>query len=131
MADYRDHYPEIRAAGATVVAVSVDAPKISEVLRVQLALPFPILCDTERRVVRDWDIYNAREKSGIAKPAVFVIESNRVVRYVSVDSVATRVQAAEIVYFLQNAAPAVAIRRKVYVPRLHEWIEAIRTIIRS
>ena len=88
------------------MAVSVDPPKASEALRTQLSLPFPILCDTERRVVRDWDIYNSREKGGIAKPAVFVIDSNQVIRYASVDSVATRVPAVEIVHLLQNAANA-------------------------
>lgn len=60
-----------------MVAVSVDAPETSEALRVQLSLPFRILCDTERRVVRDWDLYDARERGGIAKPAVFVIDPNR------------------------------------------------------
>ena len=65
--DYREHYQEIRAADAGIVAVSVDTREKSEVLRLELDLPFPILCDTERRVVKDWDIYNAREKGGIAK----------------------------------------------------------------
>ena len=64
---------EIRTAGASVVAVSVDAPDKSEALRVDLPLPFSLLCDTERRVVRDWGIYNSGEKGGIAKPAVFIL----------------------------------------------------------
>src|SRR5260370_67525 len=54
LADYRERYLEIRSAGADVVAVSVDAPDKSEALRVRLSLPFAILCDTERRVVREW-----------------------------------------------------------------------------
>ena len=77
MADYREHYLEIRSAGASLVAVSVDAPDKSEALRGHLALPFPILCDTERRVVRDWGIYNSREKGGIAQPAVFIMTPAR------------------------------------------------------
>ena len=113
------------------MAVSVDPPKASEALRTQLSLPFPILCDTERRVVRDWDIYNSREKGGIAKPAVFVIDSNQVIRYASVDSVATRVPAVEIVDLLQNAANARPIRRRVHVPMLSEWIRAIRNNFQS
>lgn len=131
MADYREHYLEIKSAGASLVAVSVDPPKASEALRTQLSLPFPILCDTERRVVRDWDIYNSREKGGIAKPAVFVIDSNQVIRYASVDSVATRVPAVEIVDLLQNAANARPIRRRVHVPVLSEWIRAIRNNFQS
>ena len=129
MADYREHYLEIRSAGASVVAVSVDAPDKSEALRAHLSLPFPILCDTERRVVRDWGIYNSREKGGIAKPAVFIIDPSHVVGYAAVDAVVRRVPAAEIVSLLQNAANAQSIRRRVHVPPLSEWISAIRNSI--
>ena len=113
------------------MAVSVDSCEASEALRTQLALPFPILCDTERRVVKDWDIYNSGERGGIAKPAVFVIDPNQVVRYASVDSVATRVPAVEIVHLPQSAAHAQPIRRRVHIPKLSEWIRAIRNHFQS
>jgi peroxiredoxin len=129
LVDYREHYLEIRSAGACIVAVSVDAPDESEALRVHLSLPFPILCDTERRVVRDWDIYNSGEKGGIAKPAVFIIDSSHVVRYAAVDTVVRRVPAAEIVSLLQNAAEGQPVRRRVHVPRFSEWKSAIRNIV--
>jgi tyrosine-protein phosphatase SIW14 len=51
LVDYRDHFAEIRASRASIVAVSVDPPARSEALRRELRLPFPILCD----------IYNPRE----------------------------------------------------------------------
>jgi peroxiredoxin len=126
LADYREHYLEIRAAEASMVAVSVDAPDKSEALRVHLSLPFPILCDTERRVVRDWGIYNSGEKGGIAKPAVFIIEPRHVVHYAAVDGVVRRVPAAEIVSLLQNAAEEQPVRRRVLVPLLSEWKSEIR-----
>jgi peroxiredoxin len=130
LADYREHYQEIRSAGACVVAVSVDLPDKSEALRGHLSLPFPILCDTEHRVVREWDIYNSGEKGGIAKPAVFIIDPNRVVRFASVDTVVRRVSAAEIVSQLQHvAAEAEPVRRRVHIPQLSDWISAIRNII--
>ncbi len=128
--DYREHYQEIRATGARVVAVSVDAPDKSEVLRHELGLPFPILCDTERRVIREWNIYNPRERGGIAKPAVFVLGRDRTVRFGSVDAVATRVPASEIVHILQAVAERHPVRRKVYIPRLAEWFRAIRNLRR-
>jgi peroxiredoxin len=130
LADYRERYPEIRSAGASVVAVSVDAPQKSEALRVQLSLPFPILCDTEHRVVRDWGVYNAGEKGGIAKPAVFIIDPGRLVRYAAVDGVVRRVPAAEIVSVLQNVAEGQPVRRKAHVPLFSEWKWAIRNVIR-
>ena len=129
MADYREHYLEIRSAGANVVAVSVDAPGKSEALRAHLSLAFPILCDTERRVVRDWGIYNSREKGGIAEPAVFIIDPSRMVGYAAVDAVVRRVPAAEIVSLLQNAVNAQPVRRRVHVPLLSEWVSAIRNSI--
>jgi peroxiredoxin len=130
LADYREHYLEIQSAGASVVAVSVDAPSQSESLRAHLSLRFPILCDTERRVVRDWNIYNSREKGGIAKPAVFIIDPSQVVRYATVDTVVRRVPAAEIVSLLQNAGQAQPVQRRLYVPLFSDWISAIRNIIR-
>jgi peroxiredoxin len=129
LADYREHYPEIRSAGATVAAVSVDAPGKSEALRGDLSLPFPILCDTEHRVVRDWGIYNAEEKGGIAKPAVFIIDPSQVVRYAAVDSVVRRVPATEIVTLLQNTTERQPVRRSVHVPQFSAWRRAIRNII--
>jgi peroxiredoxin len=129
LADYREHYREIRSAGAELVAVSVDPPDKSEALRVHLSLPFAHLCDTERRVVREWGIYNSREKGGIAKPAVFLIEPSRVISYSSVDTVAMRVPAAEIVRQLQTAAHARALRRRVHIPLFSEWVRAIRNAV--
>jgi peroxiredoxin len=130
LVDYRQHYPQIRATGASVVAVSVDAPDKSEALRHGLGLPFPILCDTQRHVIREWDIYNPRERGGIAKPAVFVVERDRSVGFASVDGVATRVPAPEIVRILQAVGEGQPVRRAVYVPRLGEWFRAIRNLRR-
>jgi len=130
LADYHKHYDEIRAAGAEVVAVSVDSPQKSEVVRRQLQLPFAILCDTERKVVRDWDIFNQREKGGIAKPAVFIIDRGRIVRFVSIDTVASRVPATDILGLLQSGAVSVAGRRAFYFPRISDFARAIRNGIR-
>ena len=129
MADYRDHYTEIRAAGAGVVAVSVDPPHKSEAVRRELRLPFPILCDTQRRVIQDWDIYNPRDKGGIAKPAVFVIGPDRILRYSSVDEVAKRVPASEIIGVLSSAGAQP--RRKVYIPHLGDFVLALRNKARG
>jgi len=109
--------------------VSVDGPDESEALRAHLSLPFPILCDTERRVVREWGIYNSREKGGIAKPAVFILDPSQAVRFAAVDTVVKRVPAAEIVGLVQNSAKAQPVRRKLYVPRFSDWISAIRNLI--
>jgi len=50
------------------------------------------------------DIYNPREKGGIANPVDFIIDRDRTVHYVHRDEVAKRVRAAEIVRTLGPAA---------------------------
>jgi peroxiredoxin len=130
LADYRKHYEKIRAAGASVVAVSVDPPERADSMRRELHLPFTILCDTDRRVVRDWDIYNSRERGGIAKPSVFLIDRDRSVRYVSVDGIATRVPASEIIRLLQSVVEAPTARRKLYIPTPTDMFRAVRSSLR-
>jgi peroxiredoxin len=130
LADYRKHYGTIQRLGASLVAVSVDPPESSEALRRQLHLPVAILCDTERRVVRDWDILNARERGGIAKPSVFLIDRDRTVRYASVDGIASRVPASELVRLLQTVAEPRPARRKVYIPTPGDWVRGIRNSFR-
>jgi len=130
LADYREHYEEIRAASATLAAVSVDPPEASEALRRQLGLPFTILCDTERRIVQDWDVYNPREKGGIAIPAVFIIGSDLTVQYVSLDTVSMRAPASEILRILRSTGPVRPARRRLYIPTPAVILSAIRNLLR-
>jgi peroxiredoxin len=126
LADYRGQEPAIRAAGAKLVAISVDSPEKSQAVRDELGLNFPIVCDTHRRVVREWGVYNAREKGGIAKPAVFIVDPGRVVRYVSVDDVASRVPASEVVRLLSAHDGIPAPRRRRLVPSPGNFFRAVR-----
>jgi len=113
-----------------MAAASVDPPEKSEVLRRQLHLPFTVLCDTDRRVVRDWSIYNPAEKGGIAKPAIFVIGPGCMVQAASVDSVPQRVPASEVVRALRAGAEAPTIRRRYYVPAPTDWFRGMRNAVR-
>jgi peroxiredoxin len=126
--EYQRSYPDIRAAGADVVALSVDDRARSEALRAQLGLEFPLLCDTERVVVRDWDLYNSRERDGIAVPAVFVIGTNRVVRYRSIDSTARRVRTDGGARRAARLGPSV--ERSAVWPQFRDWRRAIGNAIR-
>jgi peroxiredoxin len=130
LADYRDHYDKIRASGANVVAVSVDPPEASEAVRQDLRLPFMILCDMERRVVREWDILNSRERGGIAKPALFIINPDRTVRYASMDGISSRTAPTEIVRLLQATAESPAARRKHYIATPADFFRGIRNSFR-
>jgi peroxiredoxin len=129
LAEYREHYQAIRAAGASLVAVSVDAPEKSEAVRQQLRLPFAILSDVGRRVVQEWGIYNPREKGGIAKPAVFVLALDRAVRFVSVDEVSARVRAEDIVGMLEEHKDTTPIRRQRLIPGPATFFRAARNAL--
>jgi peroxiredoxin Q/BCP len=72
-------YDKIKAAGADVVAISVDKPEKSRELSDKLKLPYPILSDVDHRVIDAYDLYNADGK--ISKPATYVIDTKGVVRW--------------------------------------------------
>jgi peroxiredoxin len=129
LADYRDREAAIRAAGAKLAVLSVDSPEKSQAVRQELRLTFPVLSDTHRRVVREWGVYNAREKGGIAKPAVFILDPGRVVRFVSVDEVASRVPASEIARLLSARDGAPPPHRRALVPRPGNFFRAVSNSI--
>ncbi len=128
MADYRDHYEEIRAAGADVVAISVDRPERSERLRHDLNLPFSILSDADRSLVKAWDIFNPREFGGVAKPSVFVIDTNRNVRFSSVDGVRNRIGASDLARMLRARRFAPPPARRAYTPRVSDVRLSLRNL---
>jgi peroxiredoxin len=129
LAEYRDLYPSFRAAVANLVAISVDAPEKSESVKQELRLPFSILSDSERRVVREWGIYNPREKGGIAKPAVFILAPDRTVRFASVDEVASRVPATEIWRRVSEQDFIEPAERKTLIPGPAAFFRALRNAL--
>jgi peroxiredoxin len=133
LAEYGDIYPRIRESGTDLAAVAVDSPAISESVRQQLRLPFPILCDTERRVIREWGILNEKEGGGIAVPSVFVLDTDRRIRFQSIDSTTARVPAAAVLNFLSSGRHPVPSQelRKTIVPGPLWFGRALRNQYRS
>jgi len=132
LAEYRDRYEEILRCGGNVAALSVDEPERSEAVRQQLQLPFLLLCDTARKVVTEWSLLNPREKGGIAKPAVFVIDRDMRLLLASLDHDVARVPTDTVVSFLLSGTPSSSskVRRSLVIPRLTDWIRAIRNTLR-
>ncbi len=97
MADYSEHLDDFRAAGAELVAISVDDAARAEPCRRELGIKFPLLCDTRRELVKAYGLLNTRENGGIAFPAAFVIDRNRVVRFRALEEVASRVSVDQLV----------------------------------
>jgi peroxiredoxin len=104
LADYRDRTGAFLQAGYRIIALSVDEPQRTEHLRQTLNLSFPILCDVQRKVVRDWDLFNPHEKGGIAVPATFVLDADRRVLLSSIDGVLRRAPAETVLAFVRGQA---------------------------
>jgi peroxiredoxin len=133
LAEYRSHFEELAALGFGVAALSVDPPARSRALAEQLALPFPLLCDQARDVVRAYGVYNEAEKGGIAYPATFVLDPDRVVRFRSLDRTASRVDLAALLAYLRQGlaapAPPPPVRRGI-VPTFADWARVTKNALR-
>jgi peroxiredoxin len=133
LAEYRDRYGELTSLGLSLAAVSVDPPERSRAMAEQLHLPFPLLCDTGRDVVQSYGLYNREEKGGIAYPATFVLDRERIVRFRSLDRTASRVDLDGLFAFLRagidTGAPA-APERTAVTPRLADWGRMLRNAVR-
>ena len=69
--------------GAEIIAISVDNKDKNRELVDKLKLPFPVLSDTDHRVIDAYDLFNPEGK--IAKPALLVIDQRGVVRWSFLD----------------------------------------------
>jgi peroxiredoxin len=134
LAEFGELFDDFRGLGVHIAALSVDPPEQSERVRQQYELPFPILCDTQKKVVQAWGLLNAKEKGGIAVPAVALLGRDRRIRLMMVEGVATRVRAADLLAFLRSHPvpdssaddlPSNTRRQRVIVPWLVDFGRAI------
>jgi peroxiredoxin len=102
LADYSEHLEDLRAAGAQLVAISVDDAARAETVRQELGIKFPLLCDTSREVVKKYGLLNSGEKGGIALPASFVIDRDRVVRFRALEQVASRINVDQLLELVRE-----------------------------
>lgn len=102
MAEFRDLSDDFRSLSVQIAALAVDPPQQSERVRRQYGLRFPILCDTQKEVVRAWGLFNAKERGGIAVPAIVLVGRDRRFRLIMVEGIAARVRAADLLRFLRS-----------------------------
>lgn len=124
MAGYRDRFAELTSLGLGLAAVSVDSAERSRALAAQIQLPFLLLSDVGREVVQSYGVFNRSEKGGIAYPATFVLSRDRVVRFRSLDRLATRVDLGALFDFLGSGlerAPSDAPARSRVIPAARDW----------
>lgn len=92
--------------GGTVLAISVDPPEISKGVSQRYDLAFPILCDTERQVIKTYGLlHKIANPSGkdIAKPAQVLIErGGRIINRYLPDRVQDRRAPSEVLQLVRQ-----------------------------
>lgn len=134
MAKFAEHDDAFRAVAVRLAALAVDPPDRSEAVRLRYGLQFPILCDTERRVVREWNLFNPEERGGIAVPAIFLLDPGLRVLCSTQGTVVSRVRASDMLLFVHER-PVTSDgtawqprRNRIVFPRLREWAVALSNI---
>jgi len=73
------NYDKFKAAGAEIVAISVDPPEKSREMAEKLKLTFTLLSDPEHKVIDRYGILDPGGKISIA--SVFVVDKEGIVRW--------------------------------------------------
>jgi peroxiredoxin len=84
---FRENHEKFVALGTTLLGLSVESPRAHAAYAQQLELPFMLLSDLNREVVREYGVMYTREQRhregfyGLSKRAVFVVDRGGKVRY--------------------------------------------------
>jgi peroxiredoxin len=101
---------EFDARGIRVVGISVDPPEVNRRQAQRLGYTFPLLSDPKAEVIRRYDVLHPRagpKSADIARPAEFLIDSNRIVRWVNLtDNIAVRARPDQVLNAFNQIGPA-------------------------
>lgn len=95
----RDNYQALQAAGYAILGVSVDGQKSHQKFIDKYALPFPLISDTEKKVVNDYGVWGlkkfmGREYDGTHRVTFVIDEGGKIERVI--EKVKTTNHAAQI-----------------------------------
>ena len=76
------NYDKYKAAGAEILAITVDPPEKNLKLAKKLSIKFPVLADIGHKVIDTYDILDPGGK--ISRAAVFIIDKKGIVHWVYV-----------------------------------------------
>jgi peroxiredoxin len=95
---------DIDAAGAQLVAISVDPPAVSDKLAAGHGFTFPIAADEDGAVMKAFGVFDPENE--IAWPSIFVIEKDRTVswRWIA-DVYMKRPPASDVVSAVRSRSP--------------------------
>ena len=84
---FRENHARFADAGAQLLGLCVESNRCHTAFAEQLGLPFPLLSDLNREVVREYGVMYTRDLRhregfyGISKRAVFVVDREGIIRY--------------------------------------------------
>jgi peroxiredoxin Q/BCP len=61
---FRDTFEKLQSAGAIVLGISRDTPKDQHKFRVKFNLPYPLLCDVDEKVCKQFDVLKEKSMYG-------------------------------------------------------------------
>ncbi len=102
MKGLKKDYERFRQAGAHVVTISADSANSLGEYRKAHSVPFIMLSDPERAVIKEYGVYNAGERGGIAIPAVFIIDRSGTITFAKVERTVLRVRNKILVKEIQK-----------------------------
>lgn len=95
----RDHYQELQDRGYSLVGVSADDQKRQKNFHMKNNLPFPLLADTERKVIEAYGVWGPKKFMGKTFDGIhrktFIIDEKGIIERV-IDKVKTKDHAAQI-----------------------------------
>lgn len=110
MRSFQQKLPDFEARGVRVVGISIDSPEVSRRQSQKLGYTFPLLSDPKADVIRRYDVLHpgaGPRGANIARPAEFLIDSNRIVRWVNLtDNIAVRARPEQVLEALSQLSPA-------------------------
>jgi peroxiredoxin len=97
---FQQKLSEFDARGIRVVGISVDRPDINRRQSQKLGYTFPLLSDPKAEVIRRYDVLHpgaGPKGTDIARPAEFLIDSSRIVRWVNLtENIAVRARPEQV-----------------------------------
>jgi peroxiredoxin len=107
---FQQRLPEFEARDVRVVGISVDPPEVNQRQSQKLGYTFPLLSDPKAKVIRRYDVLHpgaGPKGADITRPAEFLIDSSRVVRWVNLtQNIAVRARPEQMLEALNQLSPA-------------------------
>ncbi len=135
MAEIKKNINSFRDLNISIAAISTDSIKQSQAVEREMELPFDLLCDVDKKVIKMYDILNPFEHGGIAKPAMFLILPSGKIGYRSIDGTARRVDLSDLLEFLETYGTdkdnkaSLGVKKKWVIPSPKETWQLTRNMV--